>query len=205
MENWQSGQIKVRVKAVANAKSFEGPDQAGYGERVWTEYHVPEFEVDPVRWADCRRQLRPEVCAIGGKTGPGRLERSSEPHDEASLSQRERQCRSASDSASEMPNDSVQFTPRVDYMAESRPAQIRIRAETKTLMLNICVRQNILQNVVLELVRCAAALLILMFCAIASSSLCAQDQKLSEQPITAQPVEPQSPSRTPTAENFSGR
>ena len=58
-------------------------------------------------------------------------------------------------------------------------------AETKTLMLNICVRQNTLQNVVLELVRCAAALLILMFCAIASSSLCAQDQNLSEQPTTA--------------------
>ena len=61
-------------------------------------------------------------------------------------------------------------------------------AETKTLMLNICVRQNTLQNVVLELVRCAAALLILMFCAIASNSLCAQDQKLSEPPTTAPPV-----------------
>ena len=71
-------------------------------------------------------------------------------------------------------------------------------------MLNICVRQNTLQNVVLELVRCAAALLILMFCAIASSSLCAQDQKLSEQPTIAQPVEQKSPSPTPAAENFSG-
>ena len=71
-------------------------------------------------------------------------------------------------------------------------------------MLNICVRQNTLQNVVLELVRCAAALT-LMFCAIASSSLRAQDQKLSEQPTTAQPVEQKSPSPTPAAENFSGR
>jgi len=71
-------------------------------------------------------------------------------------------------------------------------------------MLNICLKQNTLQNVSLELVRCAAAL-ILMFWAIASSSLCAQDQKLSEQPITAQPVEPESPSPTPSAENFSGR
>ena len=69
-------------------------------------------------------------------------------------------------------------------------------------MLNIW--QNTLQNVVLELVRCAAALLILMFCAIASSSLCAQDQKLSEQPTTAQPVEQTSQSPTPAAENFSG-
>ena len=76
-------------------------------------------------------------------------------------------------------------------------------AETKTLMLNICVRQNTLQKVVLELVRCAAAL-ILMFCAIASRSLCAQDQKLSEQPTTAPPVEQKSPSPTPAAENFSG-
>ena len=71
-------------------------------------------------------------------------------------------------------------------------------------MLNICVRQNTLQNVVLELVRYAAALLILMFCAIASSSLCAQDQKLSEQPTTAPPVEQKSPSPTPAAEKFSG-
>jgi hypothetical protein len=81
-------------------------------------------------------------------------------------------------------------------MAESTPAQIRIRDS------NICVRQNRLLNVVLELVRCAAALLILMFCAIASSSLCAQDQKPSEQPTTAQPVEQKSPSPTPA--NFSG-
>jgi hypothetical protein len=66
-------------------------------------------------------------------------------------------------------------------------------------MLNICVRQNTFQNVVLELVRCAAAVLILMFCAIAGSSLCAQDRKPSEQPTTAPPVEQKSPSPTPTA------
>jgi hypothetical protein len=87
-----------------------------------------------------------------------------------------------------MPNDSAQFAPRVDYMAESTPAQIRIR--------------DSLSEVVLELVPCAAALLILMFCAIASSSAFAQDQKLSEQPTTAQPVEQKSPSPTPA--NFSG-
>src|SRR5438128_7944923 len=47
--------------------------------------------------------------------------------------------------------------------------------------------------------RHAAALLILMFCAIASSSLYAQDQKPSEQPTTAPPAEQKSPSPTPTA------
>ena len=71
-------------------------------------------------------------------------------------------------------------------------------------MLNICVRQNTFQNVVIELVGGVAALLILMFCAIASSSLCAQDQKLSEQPTTAPPAEQKSPSPTPAAEKFSG-
>jgi hypothetical protein len=71
-------------------------------------------------------------------------------------------------------------------------------------MLNICAMRNTLQKIVLKVVRCAAALLILMFCAIGGSSLCAQDQKLPEQPTTAQPVEQESTSPTPAVENFSG-
>lgn len=72
-------------------------------------------------------------------------------------------------------------------------------AETKTLMLNVWVRQGTCQNVLELFVRRAAALLILMFCAIASSSLCAQDQTPVEQPTTARPVEQKSPSPTPTS------
>lgn len=71
-------------------------------------------------------------------------------------------------------------------------------AETKTLMLNICVRRSTLQHFVPEVVRCAAALLVLMFCGIASSSLCAQDQKPAEKVTAAPPVEQKSPTPTPT-------